>query len=109
MMTRQVIRVGAVAWAAAGWALALLSRGSVNQDAWAIVGTAALLGPLAALLAASAVARHQDRLAGLLLLVSVATPTYFAWVLNVPALLVGLGLVVAPAAIIRQKRVIERP
>ena len=109
MITRQVIRVGAIAWAAAGSAAALLSLGSVNQDAWVIVGIAGLLGPLAALLAATAVARRQDRLAGLLLLISVATPTYFAWVLNVPALLVGLGLVVAPTAIIGHARVIQQP
>ncbi len=107
MIERRVMRVGVVVWAAVGSAVALLSLRFVNQDARAIVGIASLLGPLTALLAATALARRQDRLAGLLLLVSVATPTYFAWVLNVPALLTGLGLVVAPTAIIGQQRIHE--
>jgi hypothetical protein len=108
MIPRPVIRVGAIVWAAAGAAVALLSFGSVNEDARVIVGSATLLGPLAALLASTAVGRCQDRLAGLLLVISVATPTYFAWVLNVPALVVGLGLLAAPTAVIRQKRVVRQ-
>jgi hypothetical protein len=107
MIPRQAIRVGAIAWAAAGAAVALLSFASVNEDARVIVGYATVLGPLAALLASTAVARRQDRRAGLLLVISVAIPTYFAWVLNVSALVVGLGLRAAPTAVIRQRRVVR--
>jgi hypothetical protein len=42
------------------------------------------------------IGRHRDRAAGVLLLVSALTPTYFAYVLNVPALVVGLYLLIAP-------------
>jgi hypothetical protein len=104
MIPRPVIRVGAIVWADAGAAVALLSFGSINEDARAVVGCATVLGPLAALLASTAVARRRDRLAGLLLVISVATPTYFAWVLNVPALVVGLGLLAAPTTVIRPRR-----
>jgi hypothetical protein len=61
-----------------------------------LVGIASVAFPLAAVLASIALARHRNRTAGLMLLLSVGTPTYFAYVLNVPALLVGLALVLAP-------------
>ena len=108
MTRRQVLQVGALVWAAVGATVALGSLGSVNPDVRAIVGIVSVLGPLSALLAATTLAHHLDRLSGLLLLVSAATPTYFAWVLNVPALLVGLALMVAPTTIIGRPRIYQR-
>jgi hypothetical protein len=96
VMHRRVLQIGAMTWAAVGLVVALWSLGAATPDAWAVVALASAAGPLAALLAAFALAHHKDRAAGLLLLVSVVTPTYFAWVLNVPALLAAAALVVAP-------------
>jgi hypothetical protein len=83
-------------WALAGALVAFSALPDVNDDARVLVGVASLLGPVAAIAASAALSRHRDRWAGLLLVVSVITPTYFAWLLNVPALLVGLILLVAP-------------
>jgi hypothetical protein len=83
-------------WAVIGAAVALTSLMGVSPDARILVGIASVAFPLAAAFASSAVARHHDRTAGLLLLVSVATPTYFVSVLKVPALLVGLAVLLNP-------------
>jgi hypothetical protein len=69
----------------------------VNADARMIVGLASMIFPLCAVAAALALRRRADRLAGLLLILSVATPTYFDYVLNLPALIVGLALVAVPS------------
>ena len=108
MTMRYAIRVGAFVWAAVGATVALGSLASVNPDARAFVGIVSVLGPLSALLATTAFAHRQDRLGGLLLLVSAATPTYFAWILNVPALLLGLVLTVAPTAILGRTQIYQR-
>jgi hypothetical protein len=76
----------------------------VNPDARLLAGIASLLGPAAAIAASIALSRRRDRWAGLLLVVSVITPTYFAWVLNVPALLVGLILLTAPRVAVGDAR-----
>ena len=55
---------------------------------------------MAAVAAAGSLGRHHDRLAGALLLVSALTPTYFAAIVNVPALVLGLVLLVAPRTIL---------
>jgi hypothetical protein len=89
-------------WAGVGAAVALGSRGEVNSDARLLVGAASVVGPLAAVGAAWLLTRGADRPAGVLLLVSVLTPTYFAWVLSVPALVVGLALLAAPRAVVPQ-------
>lgn len=102
MLPRQVLRVGAACWAVTGAAVALPSIGAANPDAKVLVGLASVGFPLAAVLASWALARNRDRVAGLLLLVSAATPTYFAWELNVPALLVGVALLVAPRLTVRR-------
>jgi hypothetical protein len=104
LIERGVVRVGAVAWAVIAAAVALMSVGAVNPDARLLVGVASVAFPLAAVCASIAVERQRDRTAGLLLLVSVATPTYFAWVLNVPALLVGLALLLAPNLTLRSSQ-----
>lgn len=102
MGRRAVLEVGALVWAGVGAAVALGSLGEVNSDARLLVGAASVVGPLAAVGAAWLLARGADRTAGVLLLVSVLTPTYFAWVLNVPALVVGLALLAAPRAVVAQ-------
>ena len=99
MLNRQVVRVGSIVWAVIGLAIGISSLGAVNRDARALVAAAAVLGSLAALLASFAVDRLRPRLAGVLLVFSVITPTFFAWILNVPALLVGILLVVMPSLV----------
>ena len=46
----------------------------------------------------------RDRLAGLLLVISVVTPAVFAWPLNLAALLVGLAIVISPSKVIADRR-----
>lgn len=100
MDRRRVLQIGALVWAAIGASVALASLGSVNADARLLVGAFSIAGPLAAVGAARLLGRGADRTAGVLLLLSVLTPTYFAYVLNLPALVVGLALVVAPHAVL---------
>jgi hypothetical protein len=103
MIDRRSLRRGALVWSVVGLAIALSAVSHVNPDARLLVAAASIALPAAAALAAVALAAHRDRAAGLLLLISVATPTYFAWVLNVPALFVGLALLLAPAVTIRSQ------
>lgn len=100
MIGRGALQIGALAWAATGLVVALTALGDVIPDAPVFLVAASVAFPLSAALASTALARQRDRTAGLLLLVSVATPTYFAYVLNLPALLVGLGLLLAPRRIV---------
>lgn len=100
MSRRRVLAGGALVWAGVGAAVALGSLGQVNADARLLVGAASVLGPAAAVTASRMLTRYADRVAGALLLVSVLTPTYFAYVLNVPALVVGVALLVAPRAVV---------
>ena len=99
MTAKQAVEVGAVAWAVIGAAVALAALPDVNDDARLLVGVASVLLPLCALGAAALLRRNQLRAAGVLLLFSVATPTYFAYALNIPALVTGLVLLTAPALI----------
>lgn len=98
---RRVLQVFALAWAVVGAAIALPVVSSVDSDARLLVGAASVLGPLAAVAAAVLIGRQFERWAGVLFLASVITPTYFAWAVNVPALLAGLVLVTAPAVLVR--------
>ena len=93
-----MLQIGAVAWAMIGLAIASTSLGLVNADARVLIGVASVTFPACALLAALALAYGRGRLAGILLLLSAATPTYFAWVAGLPALLVGLALLLAPGS-----------
>lgn len=96
MTRRRVLRVGTLVWAVLGAVVALASFQSV-EDARLLVGAASVLGPLQAVWAERRLFRRADRSAGLLIAVSaVLTPTYFAYVINLPALVVGLVLVAAP-------------
>lgn len=104
MTRRQAVQVGAFVWAVVGAAVAIPQIASANSDARLLVGVASVLGPAAAVGAAMLLGRGggrgRGRWAGALLLVSVATPTYFAWMLNVPALIAGLVLLLAPSAVL---------
>ena len=93
--------IGALVWAVVGAAVALAAFGEVNEDARLLVGFATVAGPLAATTAAWALRRGNDRIAGALLLLSAITPTYFAAVLNLPALIVGAVLLSAPTVFLR--------
>ena len=100
MDPRRVQSLGALLWAVVGAAVALSSVSDVNADARVLVAAASIVGPLAAVAASRLLARGDDRAAGALLLLSALTPTYFAYVLNVPALLIGAVLLAAPRAIV---------
>ena len=104
MIGRRVLRVGSLAWAVVGLSVGLAALRTATADARLLFLTACIVGPAAAALAAASLENHRDRLAGLLLLVSVVTPTVFAWILNVPALIVGLGLLVAPSVVVGDRR-----
>ncbi|MEP7115550.1 MAG: hypothetical protein ABI862_19960 [Ilumatobacteraceae bacterium] len=100
MISRRVLQAGAYGWAVVGFVVGLVMLHSVNADARLLFLSACVVGPLAAGAASTALSRHHDRLAGALLLLSVVTPTVFAWAMNVPALLVGLALTVAPRLVV---------
>ena len=101
MLDKRAVQIGAVMWATAGLLVAAVSLAAIETDALVLVGIASLVFPGCAAAAALAVARGHLRMAGVLLLLSVATPTYFAWVLNLPALVMGAALVVAPRRTVR--------
>ena len=101
MVEKWVLQVGAVLWAMGGFAVAAISIVGVDGGVPLLVLVATVLFPLCSLLAGLAIAHDRPRWAGALLLLSVATPTYFAWVLNVPALVVGAALLVAPGRTVR--------
>lgn len=109
MDRRRAVEVGALVWAGVGAAIAIPSLATVNADARLLVGTAAILGPLAAVGAWQLLQRQADRMAGALLLVSVLTPTYFAYVVNLPALVVGLLLVTIPHLVLDGPRSTAAP
>ncbi len=104
MTRRQMVVGGSIAWAVIGAAVALASIPNVNDDAKMLVGLASVAFPLCALGAALALDRRHDRLAGALLVISVATPTYFFFPLNLPALLAGVALLVSPARTLGDRR-----
>ncbi|MEZ5237776.1 MAG: hypothetical protein R2716_02060 [Microthrixaceae bacterium] len=96
---RRAIEIGSLCWAVLGAAVAVASLPAVNGDARMGVGVASVLFPLCAVGAAVALAKGHARSAGVLLVASAATPTYFAYFLNLPALLVGVLLVAVPAVV----------
>jgi hypothetical protein len=100
MVGKRAVQIGATAWAMVAFAAAAAFLADVNADALLVVGVASVVLPLAAVLAAVAAGHDRLRLAGALLILSAATPTYFAWALNIPALLAGVLLVAAPGIIV---------
>ncbi len=65
-----------------------------------IGSTASAVFPACAVLAGFAVGRGNVRAAGVLLLLSAATPTYLLWVVNLPALVAGVALLAAPRHVV---------
>lgn len=91
MMSERTLAGGAGLWALVGYLLA--ARWTIPASpGWALV-LASLLLPACSVLAAAALVRHRIGSAGVLLLLSSATPTYFAWPLNLVALAAGAYLV----------------
>ena len=72
--------------------------GRTEPLALTLIISCSIVGPIAALAAARLILRCRDRLAGLALVVSVITPTYFAAALNLPALICGVALLILPLA-----------
>jgi hypothetical protein len=105
MTRRRAIEVGAVVWAVAGLVVGLGVLQSVNADARVLVLLACVVGSGAAMLASACLSVHRDRLAGALLAASAVSPTVFAWAMNVPAVLVGAALVIAPTSLLSERRV----
>ena len=84
---------GAGLWAVLGGSVSLVGLASVNDDAVVVVGFFSIIGPALAVVATGMAARGSLRAAGVLLLMSaLATPTYFAYPLNVVAFACGLWL-----------------
>lgn len=104
MIEKRAVQIGATAWAMVAFTVASVSLANVSTDALVVVGAASVFLPLAAFLAAIAAAHDRLRVAGALLVLSAATPTYFAWVLNIPALLAGVVLLAAPGMIVKRSR-----
>jgi hypothetical protein len=102
--SQRMLITGAALWAVLGAAVALSALPEVNADARWFVGGASILGPAAAAGAAVVLRRGAFRWAGVLLLLSAATPTYMAYALNLPALVVAVGLIVAPGGFVRPSR-----
>ena len=104
-MSRRTLTAGAVVWAVLGFIVGLTAIPSVNADAVVVFAIACAVGPAAALFAAFAIHHLRDRLAGLMLVISVVTPAVFAWPLNLVALLVGLAILISPSKMIADRRV----
>ena len=98
---RRALIAGSIAWAMVGVAVALTPLRALNEDARLVIGAMGVLFPSCAGAAALALRQRRDRLAGGLLLLSVLTPTYYLYVLPIPALIIGLVLVTLPRALLR--------
>lgn len=91
--THTLASIGAAVWAVVGGAVALSQVPAANDDAVILVGVCSVLGPAFAIAAAVWAARRMLGLAGAMLVVSaLATPTYFAYPLNVLVLVGGVWL-----------------
>ena len=91
-MRHRGLAVGCAVWALVGLLIASAGFGTVNDDARLLVLGATAVGVGAALLAARLLLRGRPRWAGLCLVVSVVTPTWFAAAINLIPLLTGLIL-----------------
>ncbi len=92
ILKARYFQIFAFVWALVGFGTAISGLSRTSGDARSLVTTFSVLGPLSALGAAVLIRKGTLRWAGVLLVLSVATPTYFAWPINIPALLVGLLL-----------------
>jgi hypothetical protein len=91
-MKHRGLAVACLMWAAVGLAIASMGIGTVNRDARLLVFAATAVGVGSAVFAARLLLRGRSRWAGLCLVVSIITPTWFAAVLNLIPLTVGLIL-----------------
>jgi hypothetical protein len=90
---RRALIVASLLWAVIAGAVALVALPDVNPDVRLLIGVLSIVVPLAAVAAAWSLHRGNDRLAVVLLLVSVATPTYMAWAINVVPILLAAAVV----------------
>jgi hypothetical protein len=105
VISRRALTVCAIVWSVLGFIVGLTALPSVNADAVVLFAVACAVGPACALFAALALRNLRDRLAGVMLAISVVTPSVFAWPLNLAALLVGLAVVIAPSRVIANRGV----
>jgi hypothetical protein len=90
--TRSIHAALAVGWGVVGFAIALPALPNVNPDVRLLVGALSIAGPGAALGAALAIHHDRSVLAAILLVISVFTPTYFAWVLPLIPLVLAVSV-----------------
>ena len=96
---------GTSVWAVLGVSVSLAGLTNVKDDAVLLVGFFSIFGPALAVTAAAAAARGQLRNAGLLLVMSaLATPTYFAYPLNVVVLAAGVWLTATARSTVQGRR-----
>jgi hypothetical protein len=89
------IWIGAALWALLGTVIAYKARDDVNYDAKRWVGFASTALPLCAVAAALLIKRRRYLgIAGALLFLSIGTPTYAAWAVNVIPIILIIALVV---------------
>lgn len=87
---------GAILWRVVGLVIALRGLGDVNADAKLWVGVASVVLPLCAGLAGVLIIGHRSLgVASGLLFLSIGTPTYFAWAVNLIPIVLIVGLVIA--------------
>jgi hypothetical protein len=87
---------GAIVWGLVGLVIALGGLSDVNADAKMWVGVASILLPLCAGLAGAFILGHRHlSVAGGLLFLSIGTPTYFAWAVNLIPIVLIVGLAIA--------------
>lgn len=104
MDKRRAVQLVAAWWAVTGVAVAAFTSSDVNDDAEVLVAGAHAVGFVSAVVAAWLLARGRGRGAGALLVLSaIVTPTYFAWLLNLPALVAGIVLVATPRLLPRRQ------
>ena len=98
MSRHRTVQALAIWWAVTGVAVAFLTFRNVNDDARVLVAGAHFAGFVSAAASAWLLRRTSSRAAGALLAFSaLITPTYFAWPLNLFALLVGVAVLASPA------------
>lgn len=102
---RRALIAGAALWAIVGAAVALIPLPAVNADTRLLIGVMGVVFPGCAAGAAFAIRARRTRLAGGLLLLSVLTPTYYLYVLPIPALIAGIVLLTAPQVLLKDAAV----
>ena len=100
------ISIGALLWALIGVMITYRWRGSVNYDARRWIGFFGTVLPLCATAAAVLIKRRRNfTVAGGLLFLSIGTPTYAAWAIN----LIPIVLIIALIITVRRARLTALP